>query len=404
MIDPDTTAAEAAHLPLHGVTVVSLEQAVAAPLATRHLADLGARVIKVERVDGGDFARAYDEAVNGLASHFVWLNRAKESIALDLKTREGLDILHELVSRADVVLQNLAPGAAERLGCAAAELRARRPELIVVDMSGYGSAGPFRERKAYDMLVQAESGLISVTGTPEQPAKTGVPSADIAAGLYAFSAVLSAVIRRLRTGAGASIEVSMFDALVEWLGHPMYMAMYTDTPVPRMGLSHAAIAPYDAYPTKDGEILIGIQNDRGWRQLVTTVFGRPDLVEHPDYATNVLRCRNRGRLDALMAELTSVFTSEELSARLNDAGVPAAQLNDLHAMIGHPQLAARDRWRTVGTETGPVRAVLPPITYGDVEARMGDVPELGRDTDAVLGEIGYAEDRIARLRAAGVVR
>lgn len=404
MIDPDATPADPGQLPLHGVTVVSLEQAVAAPLATRHLADLGARVIKVERVDGGDFARAYDEAVNGIASHFVWLNRSKESVALDLKTREGLDILHELISRADVVLQNLAPGAAERLGCAAADLRARRPELIVVDMSGYGSAGPFRERKAYDMLVQAESGLISITGTPEQPAKTGVPSADIAAGLYAFSAVLSAEIRRLRTGVGASIEVSMFDALVEWLGHPMYMAMYTETPVPRMGLSHAAIAPYDAYPTKDGEILIGIQNDRGWRQLVTEVFGRPDLVEHPDYATNVVRCRNRVRLDALMAELTSTFTSEELSARLNDAGVPAAQLNDLHAMIEHPQLATRDRWRTVGTESGPIRAVLPPITYGDVEVRMGDVPELGRDTDAVLGEIGYAEDRIARLRAAGVVR
>ncbi|HET6698591.1 MAG TPA: CaiB/BaiF CoA-transferase family protein [Nocardioidaceae bacterium] len=404
MIDPDTTAADPGQLPLHGVTVLSLEQAVAAPLATRHLADLGARVIKVERVDGGDFARAYDQAVNGIASHFVWLNRSKESIALDLKTGEGLAILHELISQADVVLQNLAPGAAERLGCAAADLRVRRPELIVVDMSGYGSAGPFRERKAYDMLVQAESGLISVTGTPEQPAKTGVPSADIAAGLYAFSAVLSAVIRRLRTGAGASIEVSMFDALVEWLGHPMYMAMYTGTQVPRMGLSHAAIAPYDAYPTKDGEILIGIQNDRGWRQLVTTVFDRLDLVDHPDYATNVLRCRNREPLDALMAELTSRFTSEELSARLNDAGVPAAQLNDLHAMIEHPQLAGRERWRTVGTEAGPVRAVLPPITYGDVEARMGDVPELGRDTDAVLGEIGYAEDRIARLRAAGVVR
>ena len=391
-------------LPLEGVTVVSLEQAVAAPLATRHLADLGARVIKVERVDGGDFARAYDEAVNGVASHFVWLNRSKESVALDLKSAAGLKILHEAIAGADVVIQNLAPGAAARLGCAAEDLRRERPELVVVDMSGYGSSGPFRDRKAYDMLVQAESGLISITGTPDHPAKTGVPSADIAAGLYTYSAVLGALFRRLRTGEGASIEVSMFDALVEWLGHPMYMAMYTGTQVPRMGLSHAAIAPYDAYPTRDGEVLIGIQNDRGWKQLVTSVFDRPDLVDHPDYATNVLRCRHREPLDALMAGLTSAYTSAELSERLNAAGVPAAQLNDLHAMIEHPQLAQRDRWREVETETGTVRAVLPPITYADVEATMGPVPALGRDTDTVLDELGYTGAQIAALRADGVVR
>lgn len=398
-----SSVASPGQLPLEGVTVVSLEQAVAAPLATRHLADLGARVIKIERVDGGDFARAYDEAVNGIASHFVWLNRSKESLALDLKSKAGLSILHNIIAGSDVLIQNLAPGAAGRLGCSAASLRASRPELVVVDMSGYGSSGPFRDRKAYDMLVQAESGLISVTGTEEHPAKTGVPSADIAAGLYTFSAVLSALFRRLRTGEGASIEVSMFDSLVEWLGHPMYMAMYTNTPVPRMGLSHAAIAPYDAYPTKDGEILIGIQNDRGWRQLVTAVFDRPDLVEHPDYATNVLRCRNRGQLDALMAEMTSDFTSRELAAQLNAAGVPAARLNDLHAMIEHPQLEERDRWRDVETENGTVRAVLPPITYGDVAARMGPVPRLGRDTDAVLTELGYSPDQIAALRSDGVV-
>ena len=389
--------------PLEGVTVVSLEQAVAAPLATRHLADLGARVIKVERVDGGDFARAYDDAVNGVASHFVWLNRSKESVAIDLKSETGQQILHEMIAKADVVIQNLAPGAAARLGCAAEDLRAERPELVVVDMSGYGSSGPFRDRKAYDMLVQAESGLISITGTKEHPAKTGVPSADIAAGLYTFSAVLSALFRRLRTGDGASIEVSMFDSLVEWLGHPMYMAMYTNTPVPRMGLSHAAIAPYGAYPTKDGEILIGIQNDRGWSQLVTVVLDRPDLVNHPDYATNVLRCRNREPLDQLMGELTSQFTSVELSEKLNSAGVPAAQLNDLHAMIEHPQLEQRDRWREVETEKGTIRAVLPPITYADVAARMGPVPGLGRDTDALLAEFGYATDAIADLRAQGVV-
>lgn len=402
-MNPTDQHARPGMLPLEGITVVSLEQAVAAPLATRHLADIGARVLKVERVDGGDFARAYDEAVHGVASHFVWLNRGKESVALDLKSEAGLRILHELLDTADVLIQNLAPGAAARLGCGATELRAKRPELIVVDMSGYGSSGPYVDRKAYDMLVQAESGLISVTGTEEHPVKTGVPSADIAAGLYAFSAVLSAVIRRLRTGQGASIEVSMFDALVEWLGHPMYMAMYTDTPVPRMGLSHAAIAPYDAYPTRDGEILIGIQNDRGWRQLVTRVFDRPDLVDHPDYATNVLRCRNRAALDALMAELTGRFTSAELSARLDAAGVPAARLNDLHAMIEHPQLSERGRWREVSTEKGSVRAVLPPITYADVEARMGDVPALGEDTRSVLVGLGYTDEQVQDLAAQAVI-
>ncbi len=383
--------------------VVSLEQAVAAPLATRHLADLGARVIKVERVDGGDFARGYDESVAGLASHFVWLNRSKESVALDLKSPRGRAMLHELVDRADVVVQNLGPGAAARLGASAAELRRRRPELVVVDMSGYGSAGPFRDRKAYDMLVQAEAGLISVTGTEEHPAKTGVPSADIAAGLYAFSAVLSALFRRLRTGEGASIEVSMFDALVEWLGHPMYLAKHTGERVPRTGVGHAAIAPYDAYPTRDGEVLIGIQNQRGWSQLMTDVFDRPELVDHPDFATNVLRCRHRARLDALIAGMTAVLTSRELADRLDAAGVPAARLNDLHAMIEHPQLRERDRWRQVGTERGTIDAVLPPITYADVPARMDPVPGLGEHTEAVLAEFGYDAQRVAVLRADGVV-
>ena len=253
------------------------------------------------------------------------------------------------------------------------------------------------------MLVQAESGLISITGSKEKPAKTGVPCADIAAGLYVFSAVLSALFRRLRSGAGASIEVSMFDSLVEWLGHPMYMAMYTDTPVPRMGLSHAAIAPYDAYPTKDGEVLIGVQNDRGWIQLVTAVLNRPDLVEHPHFATNVLRCAHRAELDALIAELTASFSIVELSEKLNEAGVPAARLNDLAAMIEHPQLSRRDRWREVGTENGTVRAVLPPITFADVTAQMGPIPSLGQHTDAVLSGLGYDVERIESLHAQRVV-
>lgn len=397
------SASPVGQLPLEGVTVVSLEQAVAAPLATRHLADLGARVIKIERVDGGDFARAYDGAVNGIASHFVWLNRSKQSVALDLTSSAGLRILHDLIGRADVLLQNLAPGSAERLGCSASKLRASRPELVVVDMSGYGSSGEYRDRKAYDMLVQAESGLISVTGTEDHPAKTGVPSADIAAGLYAFSAVLSALFRRLRTGEGASIEVSMFDSLVEWLGHPMYVSLYTDATVPRSGLSHSAIAPYDAYPTTDGEVLIGVQNDRGWRQLMVAVLDRPDLVDHPDYATNLLRCRHRSALDALIGERTSGFTSGELIRRLNEAGVPAARVNDVPAMIEHPQLGERNRWREVDTENGAVRAVLPPITYSDVQARMGPVPGLGHDTASVLTELGYDEEQILAFRADGVV-
>jgi len=390
-------------LPLAGVTVVSIEQAVAAPLATRHLADLGARVIKVEHPDGGDFARAYDSAVHGLASHFVWLNRSKESVALNLKTAPGMAVLHQLIAGADVVLQNLAPGAARRLGLDADTLRERHPRLIVVDMSGYGSEGPYRDHRAYDMLVQAETGLISITGTPDAPAKTGVPSADIAAGLYAFSGVMAALFRRERTGEGASIAVSMFDSLVEWMGHPMYMAMYAGRQLPRSGLSHPAIAPYDAYPTRDGQVLIGVQNDRGWRQLVTEVFRRPELVAHPDYLSNVARCANRAALDALVAAETSRFDTAELTAALLAAGVPAGQVNDVQGMVEHPQLSERDRWRQVGTEHGPVSAVLPPITFDDVTARMDAVPALGEHTATVLAELGYRADHIRDMQTTGAI-
>ncbi|MBC7295647.1 MAG: CoA transferase [Dietzia sp.] len=374
-------------LPLEGITVVAVEQAVAGPLATRHLADLGARVIKIERPGEGDFARSYDDTVHGLASHFVWLNRGKESSELDLASDDGRRVALELADRADVVLSNLTPGAMDRLGLGAAALRSRKDELVVVTLSGYGDAGPYSGRKAYDMLVQAESGLCSITGTPETATKTGVPVSDIATGMYALSAVQSALFRRERTGLGATIEVSMFEATAEWMGHPMYIRMYADRQVGRMGLSHASICPYDAFPTRDGQVLIGVQNDRGWAALVRDVLDRPDLVDDERYATNIARVARRAEVDALIGSLTREYDSEELAARLDDAGVPAARLNDVAGLVHHPQLEARDRWREVDTPAGPVRGLLPPITYADVELPMGPVPSLGRHTDAILAEL-----------------
>ncbi|WP_338836529.1 CaiB/BaiF CoA-transferase family protein [Gordonia polyisoprenivorans] len=382
--EPDTPGDP---LPLAGLTVVALEQAVAAPLATRHLADLGARVIKIERVGEGDFARHYDAEVEGLASHFVWLNRGKESFAVDLKQERGAAQVRALIDRADVFLQNLAPGAAARLGFDAQRLRAEHRALIVVNMSGYGTAGPMRDRKAYDMLVQAEAGLISVTGTAEHPAKTGVPTSDIAAGMYALTSILSALVRRGISGAGATIEVSMFDATVEWMGHPMYIGMHAGRQIPRCGVGHAAIVPYDAYPTRDGEILIGVQNDRGWRALAQ-VLGRPELGDDPRYATNIERVARRAEVDDLVAARTATFDTAELDERLAAAGIPAAQIRDVAGLLEHPQLSARERWRMVDTEIGPIRALLPPFTFDDVEMRMGPVPALGEHTEAILAELG----------------
>lgn len=391
-------------MPLEGVTVVAVEQAVAAPLATRHLADLGARVIKIERVDGGDFARDYDDAVRGMGSHFVWLNRGKESVALDVKAPEALAVMRELVATADVFLQNLAPGAAARLGLDAETLRARRPALIVVDMSGYGPAGPYRDRRAYDLLIQAESGLVSVTGTPEAPVKAGIPVADIAAGMYAYSAALAALFRHARTGEGAHVEVSMLDAVAEWMGHPLYLASYTGEQPPRTGLGHPVIVPYDAYPTADaGQVLIGIQNDRGWARLVTEVLGKQDLARHPDFATNQARCRNRARVDAVVAEGTKRFTAAELVRRLDAAGIASAKLNSVPELAAHPQLAERDRWREVDTPAGKITALLPPATFADTEAAMNPVPALGEHTASVLAELGHTPADIEDLERRGVV-
>jgi formyl-CoA transferase len=379
-------------LPLAGITVVALEQAVAGPLATRHLADLGARVIKLERPGEGDFARDYDHAVNGLATHFVWLNRGKESFAVDLKTARGLRIARALIDRADVFLHNTAPGVVERLGLDADTLRAAHPGLVVVNLSGYGRGGPLERRKAYDMLIQAESGMVSVTGTPDTATKTGVPNADIAAGLYSAMSVLAALVRRGVSGEGAVVDVSMFDSAVEWMGHPLYMQLYSGRSVPRMGLSHAAIAPYDAYPTADGQVLIGVQNDRGWRALVRDVLDLAEYADDPRFATNVARVAHRAECDALVAGRTRRWATADLDARLAAVGVAAAQVNTTAELIEHPQLRERDRWRTVATEAGPVRGVLPPMTFRDIELPMGPVPALGEHTQAILGELGLAAD------------
>lgn len=377
-------------LPLEGYTVVAVEQAVAAPLASRQLADLGARVIKVERPGEGDLARGYDHLVHGTGSHFVWLNRGKESLAVDLKDPAGRDVVRTLIAGADVFLQNLAPGAAARLGLDADTLRRDKPELVVVNLSGYGAGGDMENRKAYDMLVQAEVGLVSITGTAEEAVKTGIPTADIASGMYCTQAVLAALLRRERTGEGATIEVTMFEATAEWMGHPMYVQLYADRQIPRMGLSHAAIAPYDAYPTLDGQILIGIQSDSGWRTLAGGVFGSDTLASDPRFTTNVLRVENRASCDAAVAEHTSRWTTADLNARLAEAGVPAAQVSSVRDLVTHPQLQARRRWRTVDTEGGEVQALLPPVTFEDVEAAMGNVPALGEHTLELLAEAGVS--------------
>lgn len=393
-------------LPLEGITVVAVEQAVAAPFATRQLADLGARVIKVERIDGGDFARGYDSAASGLASHFVWCNRGKQSLAVDLKDPRGLDVVRRLVADADVFVQNLAQGAAARLGLDAATLCAGQPRLVAVDISGYGPSGPYAGKRAYDMLVQCEAGLVSVTGTPEQPVKAGIPAADIAAAMYAFSGVLAALVRRGTTGRGGPVEVSMLDALAEWMGHPLHHAMHGGTPPERTGLAHSVIVPYDVYSTADGgRVLLSVQNDREWRRLAQQVLGTPELADDPGYATNPARVANRERVDTLVAKALGALGADEAVGRLDAAGIACARLRDVREVAEHPQLAARNRWRDVDSPAGPLRALLPPITLpGGEEARMGAVPRLGEHTGVVLRGLGLTESDVAALRRDGVVR
>ena len=391
-------------LPLDGVTVVALEQAVAAPFATRQLADLGARVIKIERPVVGDFARHYDETVRGLSSHFVWLNRSKESLTLDAKQPAGVAILRALVAQADVFIQNLAPGAVERLGFGADRLRAEHPRLIICGVSGYGTAGPYRDKKAYDLLAQCEVGLLSITGTPDAPAKVGISVADIAAGVYAFSGVLTALYQRERTGQGCALDVSLFDALGEWMGYPAYFTAYGGESPPRAGASHATIAPYGPFTAGDGrQINLSVQNDREWRAFCAVALERPELADDPRFASNSERVANREALHAQLSAVFETLSSEALVARLDRAQIANAHMNDLRDFWNHPQLQARDRWRQVDSPAGPLQALLPPVNLEGVEPRMDAIPAIGQHTDAILSALGYDEARIAELRAAGVI-
>ncbi len=381
--------------PLEDVLVVSLEQAVAAPFATRQLADLGARVIKIER-HSGDLARGYDRTVEGLSSHFVWLNRGKESVVLDIRSSEGNAMLRRLVDRADVFVQNLAPGAAARLGVDAARLRRTHPALITCDISGYGSTGPYREKKAYDLLVQCETGLVSITGTPETPSKVGVSIADISAGMYAYSGILTALLERQTTGRGANLEVSMLEALGEWMGYADYYARYGGTAPARTGASHATIAPYGLFPTAGGEtVLFGLQNEAEWASFCTKVLERPDLHDDQRFHGNAERVAHRTELDELIASVLSTLTKDEVIARLEAASIAYGQQRTLEEFAAHPQLQARNRWRAFETEVGQVTGLIPPVTVHGREPVMRPVPALGEHTDSVLAWLDSSEERPA---------
>jgi itaconate CoA-transferase len=375
-------------LPLEGVTVVSCEQAVAAPLASRQLADLGARVIKIERPGGGDFARRYDRTVRGLSSHFVWLNRSKESVTLDLKDDDDRTSLLRLIDGADVFLQNYGPGAAERLGLGADQLRRTRPELICCSVSGYGTSGPLRDAKAYDLLVQAETGLVSITGTEDAPAKSGIPAADIAAGMYAFSAVLAALYHRSVTGEGATLHVNLFDSLLEWMGYPLYYTRYGGRQPRRTGTSHAAIAPYGTYRAGDGTaVVLSVQNEGEWLRFCEVVLQRPDLATAAEFSTQSDRVAHRSALDAQIDAALATMDGTELVRRLETAGIANARQRDLVDVIQHPQLTERERWVPLETPAGLIQALRPPIEWAGMDLRMDAVPEVGQHTNSVLSEL-----------------
>lgn len=391
-------------LPFEGIKVISLEQAVAAPFASRQLADLGARVIKIERPGVGDFARDYDMTVNGMSSHFVWLNRSKESLTLNLKQPEGMSILNQLLEDADVFIENLAPGAVERLGLSNEELAARFPRLIICSISGYGSSGPYRDKKAYDLMIQCETGLISVTGSPDAPSKAGISVADIAAGMYAYSGILTALFMRERTGRGTCLEVSLFESLAEWMGYPAYYTAYGGTAPARAGTNHAVIVPYGVYPTGDGnQVNMAVQNDREWVHFCEMVLEMPDLARDPRFAANPQRVENRKELDGIIKDVFSGLNSTQVVDRLDAAGIANAHMNSVQQFWEHPQLQARNRWATVDSPVGELRALIPPVTIPGVETRMDPIPELGQHTDAILREIGYQPAAIEELRCNGAI-
>jgi itaconate CoA-transferase len=391
-------------LPLQDLTVVSLEQAVAAPLCTRHLADHGARVVKIERPGSGDFARGYDETVHGLSSHFVWLNRGKESVTLDLKRDEAREALSKLVANADVLVQNLAPGAAARMGFDFATLAPRHPRLVVADISGYGDSGPYRDKKAYDTLIQAEGGLMSITGLPDAPSRSGISVADIAAGMYAYSGILTALLLRDRTGRGTRVEVSMLEALVEWMGYPIYYGRYGGKPLARTGATHPSIAPYGPHRTGDGKmVVLGLQNEREWAVFCDRVLARPELAGDRRFSSNSARVANRAELTRIVEEAFAGLGAAEVVARLDSAGIANGRLNAIADVVEHPQLAARDRWREVETSAGPIAATLPPANLEGVAPAMGAVPSLGEHTETVLRSLGYSSAAIEGMRASGAI-
>ena len=376
-------------LPLEGITVVALEQAVAAPFATRQLADLGARVLKVERVGGGDFIRSLDETVLGMSSHFAWLNRGKESVALDIKDATDQSLLAGMIAGADVFVQNLAPGAADRLGLAAPVLRERHPRLVICGISGYGTDGPYRHRKAYDLLVQCEAGVLSLTGTPEAPSKVGISIADIAGGMYAFSGILAGLYERERTGLGVAFEVSLLDALGEWMTQPYLFTAYGGSPPARTIARHASIAPYGPYRVGDGgAVFIGIQNDREWTVFCRDVLARPDVAGEPRFATNPSRVEHNDVLTTVIEQALSTMATAHVTDRLDVVGIAHARLRTMDEFAEHPQLAARDRWRDVDSPGGPVRVLLPPVTVPGRTAAMGPIPAVGQHTEAVRAEFG----------------
>ncbi len=386
--------------PLDGITVVSLEHAVAAPFCTRQLADLGARVIKVERPGAGDFARGYDQRVNGQSSHFTWINRSKESLALDLKQPAALQALLQLLTTADVLVQNLAPGAAARMGLSYEALKVCNPQLIVCDISGYGADGPYRDKKAYDLLIQSEAGFLSVTGTEQEPSKAGISVADIAAGMYAYTNVLSALLLRGRTGEGSHIDVSMLEALGEWMGYPMYYAWDGAPPPPRTGASHASIYPYGPFMAGDGgTVMLGLQNEREWKLFCEQVLLQPALAGDARFDSNARRNAHREELQALILNVFAGLNAPQVVQRLEQAGIANARVNDMAGLWAHPQLAARQRWSSVGTPAGPVQALLPPGANSAFDYRMDAVPSIGEHSAAILAELGWSAERIRALYA-----